>query len=271
MNQELSKSILHQVKSNYNLCAEEFSATRGYNWPEISDLIEKYVKDGMRVFDVGCGNGRICELLEDCRVDYVGIDNSEELIREAKKKLGNKEIKKLETRDWKLGAGENRKFIVGDILNLPFTENEFDIVLCLAALHHIPSKELRDKAISEIYRVLAPGGILIMSNWNLWQDKYRHLIYMSILDKVKAAVRNCFYLKPPFGKGGIGDQMDFGDVMLKPFSGKGSKRYHHAFTKWGVKKLIRRAGFSVEGCYYASNGEKTNWKLGRNLVSVGKK
>ncbi|MFH0857059.1 MAG: class I SAM-dependent methyltransferase [bacterium] len=271
MKSEISKNILHQVKENYNLCAEEFSATRVYNWQEISVLIEKYIKGGMKVLDAGCGNGRICELLEDRRVDYIGIDNSEELIREAKEnqelRIKNYELRigreaenispapdEITAREQSTSFVKSVKFKIGDILDLPFADSEFNVVLCIAVLHHIPSKELRKKAMGEIYRVLKHGGILIMTNWNLYQKNYIHYIYEFTIKKLL-----------------FKNKMDFGDIMLKPFSGKGSKRYHHAFTKRGIKKLMQQAGFRLDECYYAGNGSISNWREGRNLVAAGKK
>ena len=55
------------------------------------------------------------------------------------------------------------KFIEGDILNLPFLEQKFDSVWAIAALHMIPSKELRKRAVGEIKRVLKPGGLMVLT------------------------------------------------------------------------------------------------------------
>ena len=45
--------------------------------------------------------------------------------------------------------------IKADICNLPFTDNEFDIILCNHVLEHIPDDT---KAMQELYRILKPGG-----------------------------------------------------------------------------------------------------------------
>lgn len=50
--------------------------------------------------------------------------------------------------------------IQGNILYLPFKDNVFDIVLARAILHHVPDK--LDLAFKEIYRVLAPQGIILI-------------------------------------------------------------------------------------------------------------
>jgi len=45
--------------------------------------------------------------------------------------------------------------VKADICNLPFTDNEFDVILCNHVLEHIPNDT---KAMEELYRVLKPGG-----------------------------------------------------------------------------------------------------------------
>lgn len=50
---------------------------------------------------------------------------------------------------------------VGNILNLPYSDEDFDCVVCISVLEHIAGLDL-EKAISEIYRVLKVGGIAIV-------------------------------------------------------------------------------------------------------------
>lgn len=49
--------------------------------------------------------------------------------------------------------------VKADICNLPFTDNEYDIIFCNHVLEHIPNDT---KAMQEIYRVLKPGGMAIL-------------------------------------------------------------------------------------------------------------
>jgi SAM-dependent methyltransferase len=49
--------------------------------------------------------------------------------------------------------------VKADICNLPFSDNEFDFIICNHVLEHIPDDT---KAMQEIYRVLAPGGTAIL-------------------------------------------------------------------------------------------------------------
>lgn len=248
MRSELAQHILQQVKNNYNLKAKEFSASRVYNWKEIQNLVDKYIKSGMSVLDVGCGNGRITDLFNNKQINYIGIDNSEILIEKANKKYGAKL--------------ENVKFIIGDILNLPFPKNKFDILICISVLHHIPSSKLRYQALQEMRRILKPSGILIMANWNLYQKNYRRYVYKYAAKKLL-----------------LQNKMDFGDIILKPFSERAKSkedimtggRYHHAFTKYELKRIFRKIGFKIKECSYVKKGEKSNWREGSNLIIVGEK
>jgi SAM-dependent methyltransferase len=59
--------------------------------------------------------------------------------------------------DIKSGPGVQ---VVGDALALPFTDSRFDVVLCTEMLEHVPEPQ---RAIDEMYRVLQPGGVLLLT------------------------------------------------------------------------------------------------------------
>jgi SAM-dependent methyltransferase len=73
--------------------------------------------------------------------------------------------------------------VKADICNLPFEENSFDVIFCNHVLEHIPDDT---KAMSELYRVLKPGG------WGIFQipqDLKREKTFEdnTITDKVERA------------------------------------------------------------------------------------
>ena len=49
---------------------------------------------------------------------------------------------------------------IGDIVDLPFANGSFDVIICIHVLEHIPNDA---KAISELYRILRPGGWALIS------------------------------------------------------------------------------------------------------------
>lgn len=233
MKKEFAEKLLKKVKKSYNIISRDFSATRSYIWKDL-EVVKKYIKPNDKVLDLGCGNGRLYEFLKDLSIDYLGVDNSVGLINEAKNKYP-------ESAD---------KFREGDALDLRFEENQFDAVIMVAVLNHIPSEELRLQVLNNVKRILKPKGYLLMTNWNLYQKKYQPLIIKYTLLKL-------------FSK----SKMDWGDVLV-PFGKEKTERYYHAFTKKEIKNLISKSDLNLLKNYYSFEGKECSWKKGRNLVSI---
>ncbi|MFH1890640.1 MAG: class I SAM-dependent methyltransferase [Candidatus Kuenenbacteria bacterium] len=239
MDLELAEKIMNINKKTYDLIAEDFSDTRNRVWPEMERLIRQYVKEGDKVLDVGCGNGRLLDILP--KVDYLGIDNSKGLIDEAKSKLGNSEIGKFGKVDFK----------VMDILKLhQIEERNFDVIFMFAVFNHMPSEELRLKVLNNIKKILKLNGLLIMTNWNLWQLGQKKSVWSRKIKK--------------FG---------FRDLMTVWQSGDKQRKgelYYRAFTKWELNKLFKQARFELVENYYSCGDRKCHWWDGRNIVTVGR-
>ncbi|MDP2708979.1 MAG: class I SAM-dependent methyltransferase, partial [bacterium] len=202
MNKQTQKNLLDLVKRNYEEIAVDFDTTRKkYLWPELIKLAS-IVKDGDRILDVGCGNGRLIEAFKDKKINYLGVDNSEALIESARKNIQpviasdrrersnptNSDInQRLLRRDYaSRNDNNNFKFQVADILELDkFPEKDFDYIFCIAVLHHLPGDELRIKALEQMKNKLKPNGKIILTVWNLWsQKKFRRLIFKTFLEKM---------------------------------------------------------------------------------------
>lgn len=54
--------------------------------------------------------------------------------------------------------GSNVEVVEGDATSLPFSDQEFTSGVSFTMLHHIPSIELQDRVLREVWRVLKPGG-----------------------------------------------------------------------------------------------------------------
>ena len=97
---------------------------------------------GMRLLDLGCGAGLFLGWLAPrVQAEYHGLDlsfNSLKSIRKENSKLG---------------------LTVGDAELLPYQDASFDRISCNGAAHHL--LDLRS-ALRDVYRVLVPGGILVM-------------------------------------------------------------------------------------------------------------
>jgi len=208
MDREYAEYLLGKTKEDYNLISDQFSSTRYSAWPELKDLGE-YIKEGDKILDLGCGNGRMLEFFNGKNINYSGVDNSEGLIKIA--------------RDKHPGID----FQVADALKLPFPDNCFDKIISIAVLHHIPSSGFRRQFIKEAKRVLKPGGLLIITVWDLWQRP----------DSLKRIIK--FSLSKILGK----TKLDFKDIFV-PWQ-KTVDRYIHCFTKSELKKLVKKSDFGI--------------------------
>jgi len=103
---------------------------------------------GKFVLDIASGSGWGTHLLASKGATYViGVDISEEAIDYA-----NTEY-----------PGDNHAFVKGNILNIPFPNNIFQIVNTIETFEHVKHDEI-DKLISECCRVLRPGGLWLFSS-----------------------------------------------------------------------------------------------------------
>ena len=112
------------------------------------------LRPGDRVLDVGCGPGRLASVFAD-RVAPTGavdgIDASVEMIKRARSQARKRRVAVT--------------FQVAFAQDLPFPDVTFDAVGCTLALHHVAQDHQRT-AVEEMYRVLKPGGRLLIAEFH---------------------------------------------------------------------------------------------------------
>ncbi|OIO45998.1 hypothetical protein COX24_03520 [bacterium (Candidatus Gribaldobacteria) CG23_combo_of_CG06-09_8_20_14_all_37_87_8] len=232
MKQALAEKLLKQTRETYNTIAYNFSNTRNQIWQDLLPLLD-YSRKGDKVLDLGCGNGRLFAALKGKQVEYTGCDNSKELIKIAKQKY------------------PELNFKLTDGLVLPFKDKTFDLIYCIAVLHHIPSKALRISFLKEAKRVLHPNGLLIATVWKL-SLKARKEAFLWFFQRVLG--------KTP---------LDLNDCFVS-WQNK-QQRYVHNFSKRELKTLFKGAGFKVKEVKVLAKEKGKNGKQNYNLSIIALK
>jgi SAM-dependent methyltransferase len=105
------------------------------------------VNENSKVLEVGCGVGyTACEIARKYRTRVVGIDISEKMVANAKRRAQD------------LGMENIVEFRVEDAMNLPFGDATYDVVIMESFLNILGEPEVIGKALGEISRVTKPGG-----------------------------------------------------------------------------------------------------------------
>ncbi|MFA5842381.1 MAG: WecB/TagA/CpsF family glycosyltransferase [Candidatus Gracilibacteria bacterium] len=219
-------SLRTHVQTTYDAIAQDFSQTRQTTWPDF-EFFKPYIPASARILDAGCGNGRLLHYFTAREFkSYLGIDNSKNLLKHARKEYSSPAI----------------AFQWGDTLDLKVKSHEFNAVFSIAVLHHIPSRELQKKALAELGQTLSGDGLLFLSVWNVYRWKYFPAF-------VKAFFRMIFT---------AGDY-SWKDLMIPWGAGaKKRMRYVHAFTEGELLLLLKECGFEIEASQTTQNGKAGN-------------
>lgn len=107
---------------------------------------------GMTVIDVGCGTGVFLEIAKQKYpgVRFIGIDPDKDALAIAKKRFERAHL--------------DIELIHSFAESLPLENASVDICFSTLAFHHMPD-EIKERAIKEIYRVLKPGGAIIIADF----------------------------------------------------------------------------------------------------------
>lgn len=151
----------------------------GINIPsslELYPIIHKYLREGDKILDIGCGFGKISLELASLGYSITGIDINAEAV-----KLSKAIAKSLDLNKKTKGKVE---FKVGNASALPFRESSFDFAVMQAFLTSVPNPQERFRIIQEAFRVLKPEGYLYLAefgqNWHLKLYRKRYLQDFSV-------------------------------------------------------------------------------------------
>ena len=143
------------VAWTYDLVAGRYDAIKQFkpqneSWFVAGPLLRELVGvERPLVLDIATGTGRLplALLQERFRGQMVGLDLSRGMLRQARRKLA--------------AYSDRVSLLWHNASSLPFADGTFDAVTCLESLEFLPHPR---EALSEMVRVLAPGGVLFVTN-----------------------------------------------------------------------------------------------------------
>ncbi len=192
--------------------AKVWKGYRCHPLPEVTDFLKR--KQG-RILDLCCGSGRNFIKIKG---NFYGVDFSKEMLKYAKEKAD------------KLGIEAFIEKSNAD--TLPFEDNFFDAAVFIDALHCIETKELREKALHELFRVLKPGCEAIISVWDKEQDRFKE----------------------------AGKEIE----LSWKINEKVCNRYYYLYDKKEILDLLKLVGFEIQQIF--ERDEHTEEHSGKSIV-----
>ncbi len=189
---------------------------------ELETMASRWQKG--RLLNLGCGHGADFLPFID-GFEMYGVDFSPVMLE-----LARKYARKF---------GFTANLILGDVCQLPFSDEAFDRAISVATYHHIKGENEKQKAFSELRRVLKPGGEAFITVWNRWQP-------------------------------GFWSRGKEAEIPWRTKEGT-LYRYYYFFSYPELKKLVKRAGFQVIKSFPESSYHFPLKYFSRNICLLVKK
>jgi SAM-dependent methyltransferase len=217
MNSTTALQLLEINRRFYTEFGANFSATRQRIQPGVRKIIAS-LAGSENLLDLGCGNGQLARVLAEngFKGTYLGLDFSPPLLSFARSQPG----------------GFPAEFGAADLVS-PDWDNtlpcaHYSVITAFAVLHHIPDAGIRAGILRKIHTLLAPGGRLILSNWQFLNSK-----------KLKTRIQ-------PWETVGLSSaDVEEGDTLLDWRSGGLGLRYAHHFSVFELGQLADQTNFRL--------------------------
>jgi ubiquinone/menaquinone biosynthesis C-methylase UbiE len=157
--ERIAKEYNHRIPGR-TPCDHRFTET------EMNFLLGR-VHAGDRVLDMGCGTGRFTVPMAEHGADVTGLDISPSMLSQLE----------ATARD----RGARVSTCEGDMADLPFDDDRFDVVTSMLALMHIPVED-RQQVFLEVARVLKPGGRFVLGVKNEQFERLSHVDRFASMD-----------------------------------------------------------------------------------------
>jgi ubiquinone/menaquinone biosynthesis C-methylase UbiE len=160
--------------------------------------IRKNVKNGDKVLDVGCGNGRTILSMVDIAESITGLDIDPKAVEDTKKNTTNH---------------KNVRVVLGSATDIPFEEKTFDVVVFSMTLVNMDTE--KSKALSEMKRVAKEDAKIIISVYSEKATEERANMYQQVRVPIESEVNGRFV----FGiEGLVSEQFSIEDMktLIEP-------------------------------------------------------
>ena len=179
--EKMVAGVFHSVAAKYDVMNDLMSFGIHRLWKRFT-IDSSAVRPGNKVLDLAGGTGdltrKFSEMVGD-RGQVVLADINDSMIKVGREKLQN------------LGAIGNIEYIQANAEALPFAENTFDVVTIAFGLRNVTNK---DNALASIFRVLKPGGRLLVLEFSKpeqdWLNKAYDFYSFNILPNIGQLVAN---------------------------------------------------------------------------------
>lgn len=211
-------SEARHVHHVYDVIASDFSCTRYRAWPVVERFLAA-LPSGAVVADIGCGNGKNMRVRSD--IVCIGLERSPALAAEC--------------------ALASLECFVGDNQHIPLRSVCCDAVLSIAVIHHFSTRERRIRALSELLRLLRPGGRALVFVWAREQHRF------------EGAPTDGDIFVPWHLRADRGGRREGADEAEMPVFW----RYYHLFAKGELEELVSAVGVGVR--FLESGFDSDNW------------
>ena len=241
MDPSTAERLIEINRTFYTQFGDSFSATRRRVQPGVRRALGM-LQGTESILDLGCGNGELARELakRGHQGPYLGVDFSLPLLRAAELQP----------------QGFSARFMQVDLTQLAWVrdrlvvEGGWSVITAFAALHHVPSTDLRLEILRVVNQLLKKDGLFIHSNWQFLNS-----------EKLKARIQ-------PWDAANLSaSDVDPGDYLLDWRSGGKGLRYVHHFDEIELEELARASHFKIIDSF-DSDGDTGNLGLYQVWIPV---
>ena len=176
------REIFSTITGKYDFLNRFLSLRRDVYWRRFTAKKMCFFQT-KRYLDVACGTGdlSVAAAVKHPEISVTGVDFVPEMVDTARNKVRKKKL-------------ENRiEIMQGDATELPFEDNRFDVAGMAFGIRNIPD---RWRALSEMLRVVVPGGQVMVLEMTFVQNRFFKFIYYLYLNFLLPAFARLFSKNP---------------------------------------------------------------------------